>query len=64
MEKKMTKVDFPTLEMDTFKGILLHSVINLAHAFKSPFLNIEIAISIKNLPQVCSFYIFVKPNFT
>ena len=31
-----------TLEMNTFKGMLLHSIINLAHVFKSPFLDIEI----------------------
>ena len=28
-----------TLEMDTFNGMLFRSIINLAHAFKSPFLD-------------------------
>ena len=33
-----------TLEMDTFKIMLLRSITNLAHDFKSSFLDIEITI--------------------
>ena len=33
---------YSTLEMDTFKVMLLRSIKNLAHKFKSPFLDIEI----------------------
>ena len=55
MEKKSTKVDFSpiscnkknhsTLEVDTFKVMLLRSIINLTHDFKSPLLDIEMTIS-------------------
>ena len=46
------KMPFYTLEMDTFQIMLLLSYLasldkNLAHDFKSPFLDIEITISVE-----------------
>ena len=57
MEKYSTFLQKSSIEMDTFNVMLLlfiwlHSLKNLVHDFKSPFLDIEITVLFSHLNHI------------